>query len=185
MGKITSFAKSNLSSMTSQLKSYDVGSQLKKAADSAGISTPDFSGITSNLKLDKSITDFKMPAGATNYISPVMSKALSQVKLPSEVYGVPIPQLPDLSSAISGIESLFSGIGINFEGLGLRSISDILKTPDLASVAKVPTTSIKLGDLPDVSKAFDSFDMSGLQSEIDSVTKDIPGMSDIDISKYF
>lgn len=191
MGKITNFLKGGATDIVSQAKSIDVSSQINSALSATNITNfkmpqIDTSGLTNGIKFDTKLSDVKLPGGMTNYMSPVVTKLFGNIKLPSEIGGVSLPKLPDLSSVIPEVESFLSGIGFDTKSLGLRSISDILKEPDLSSLKDVKFDSrIDMDNLPDMSKALDGFDIGGLQSDIDTLTSSIPEMKDIDISKYF
>ena len=138
------------------------------------------------LNLDPSV--IKPPAGMTNYFSPIAQKlaSLSGVKLPSEIGGVPLPTLPDLSSVSSKVDEFLSGFGFNTEKLGIRSVDDILKEPDLKSISNVPSlNTVDPNNMPDITTAMDGFDIDGIQKEVNDMTSNIPGTDKIDISKYF
>ena len=191
MGKITNFLKGGATDMVNQVKSIDVSSQINSAISSTNLTSfkmPDIdtSELTKNIKFGTKLSDVKLPGGMTNYISPVVTKMFGNVKLPSEIGGISLPKLPDLSSVIPEVESFLSGIGFDTKALGIRSISDILKEPDLSSLKNVQFDSrIDMNNLPDMSKALDGFNIDSLQSDIDTLTSSIPEMKDIDISKYF
>lgn len=184
--------KVGASQSLNSIKNYDISKDINSAKSMAGldnIQMPKFQmpEAAKQLKLDIDPSIMKLPAGVTNRISPVAMQAasLAGVKLPSEIGGVSLPQMPDLSSMTSKVEESLSGIGFDTDKLGIRSISDILKEPDLSSLANVKFETPPKVDIPDVTKAFDSFDMSGIQGDIDSMTEGIPGVDKIDVTKYF
>lgn len=192
MGTITKLIKSGASSAMSQIKNSvnidSINSQLSAAGSSLQIPKLEMLEVMKNMKLNIDPSVLKMPAGIDNYISPV-TKAISNaagVKLPSEINGVPLPQLPDLFSVSSELESHLSGLGFDADKLGIRNISDILKEPDLSALKKVQFASpVDLNNMPDLTESFDGFDLSEVQSEIDKISKELPGVDSIDISKYF
>ena len=185
MGGITNLIKSGLGNSMNQLKSFDVGGQVSSALNSMNIPVPDVK-IPDDIKLDVDLSDIKRPAGATSYISPLASKALSGVKLPSSIGGISLPELPDLSSVTSEVESALGGIGFDTKALGIRDVKDILKTPDLASLSHVDFASpVDLNNMPDVDHIMDEVNVSDIQSQIDEITSSIPNAEGIDISKYF
>lgn len=198
MGKITNFLKSSAGDMTNQIKNIDISNQINSALGTTNITNfkmpnLDTSELTKGMKFDTKLSDVKLPGGMTNYLPPVVSKIFGEVKLPSEIGGVPLPQLPDLSSVTDEVESFLSGIGFNTNTLGIRSITDILKEPDLSSLKNVQfdtrsNTDVNvssLDDIPDISSLLNGFDVSGLQGDINQLTTEVPEMNDFDISKYF
>lgn len=192
MGSIKNMLKTGASQSLNQIKNYDIGKDLKSAQSMVGLDNvqlPKFEmpEAAKQMKLDVDPSIMKLPAGVTNRISPVAMKAasLAGVKLPSEIGGVPLPQMPDLSSMSSKVEESLSGFGFDTGKLGIRSVSDILKEPDLSSLANVKFETPPKVDMPDITSAFDSFSMDGIQSEIDSMTAGIPGVDSINVSKYF
>ena len=187
MGGITSILKGGAKSAMNQVKSMDVMGQLNSGLSSVGIDVPKLNmpdGVK-NFKPSFNTDVIKLPAGVESYISPLASGLLSNAKLPSEFGGIQLPQLPDLSSVSSDINGYLSGIGLDTNQLGIRNIDDILKEPDLSSLKDVQFESpVDLDNMPDLTKSLDDFDMSGLQSQIDEITNQFPGVN-IDISKYF
>lgn len=185
---ITSILKSGAKSVMNQVKSMDVMGQLNSGLSSVGIEVPKLNvpdGVK-NFKPNFNTDVIKLPAGVENYLSPVTTSLLSGVKLPSEINGVQIPQLPDLSSVSTDIDSMLSGIGFDTNKLGIRSVDDILKEPDLSALKSVQFESpIDLNNIPDVTTSLDDFNISEVQSQIDEITNQMPDMEKIDISKYF
>jgi hypothetical protein len=121
-------------------------------------------------------------------MSPLSSFAasLTGVKLPSEIGGVPLPTLPDLSSMTSKVDEQLASLGISTKDLGIRDVSDILKEPNIDSLKNVQFESpVDLNNMPDITKSLDGFQIGGVQGELDQMTKDVPGMDKIDLSKYF
>ena len=190
MGSITNLIKSGASKSLSQFKNYDVGGKVDKALNSAGIELPEVEmpDVAKEMKLNIDPSVIKPPEGLTNRISPLAQKAasLSGVKLPSEIGRVKLPTMPDLSSVSSKVDEGLSKFGFDTEKLGIRSVEDILKEPDFSSLYSVPSVnSTPNVDIPDVSKSLDEFDMGSIQSEIDKMSADFPGVDSIDLSKYF
>lgn len=191
MGAIKNLIKTGANQSLNRLKNYDVGGKMTSAIESAGFDIPkvEMPDQVKEMKLNIDPSIIKPPAGMTNYISPLLEKGLSLtgVKLPSEIGGVELPTLPDLSSVSSKVDEYVSGLGIDTEALGIRNVSDILKEPDLKSITKVPSTSpVDYNNLPDINSAMDGFNMDSIQSEIDSLTSQIPGASSsFDLSKIF
>ncbi len=191
MGSITNMIKAGASQSLNQFKNYDINGKISKAVESAGINIPEVEmpEATKNIKLNIDPSVVKPPAGLTNRISPLVQKAasLTGVKLPSEIGGVELPTMPDLSSVTSKVDEGLSKLGFDTNALGIRSVDDILKNPDFSSLYSVPSiSSTPSVDIPDVSDSIgDSIDMESLQSEIDKMYSDYPGMEKIDISKYF
>lgn len=185
---ITSILKNGAKSAMNQVKSMDVMGQLNSGLSSVGIEVPKLNvpdGVK-NFKPNFNTDAIKLPAGIENYLSPVTTGLLSGVKLPSEINGVQIPQLPDLSSVSTDLDSMLSGIGFDTNKLGIRSVDDILKEPDLSALKSVQfELPIDLNNMPDLTASLDDFDMSEVQSQIDEITNQMPDMEKIDISKYF
>ena len=188
MGSITNILKGQANNAISQLKGMNIENEINSRIKSANLDfelpkleVPD---SLKNVKLD--VSSFKLPAGVDSYISPVVSQLLSGIKLPSEIGGLSLPQLPDLSSVSSKVDDFLSGFGFDTNKLGIRDIEDILQEPDLSALKNVTFESpIDLNNMPDLTQSLDDFDLSGLQSEIDGMTSQIPEMDNIDISKYF
>lgn len=190
MGTITNLVKNSASKSFSQLKSYDVKGKVNSALDMSGInfSIPDSINVPDeikNFKPNYDIKSLKLPAGIDSYISPVASQFLSGVKLPTEIGGVKLPELPDLSSVTSQVDGYLSGFGFDTKALGIRSVEDILKEPDLSSLKNVTFESIPEVQMPDLTSSFNSLDVTGIQSDIDKITGSIPGMESFNISQYF
>ena len=199
MGNITSLIKSSASNSFNQLKSYDYKGKINQALDMSGIDLqiPDLEvpEQIKNFKPNFNTKDLKLPAGLGTYLSPIESTILNNVKLPAEIGGVKLPELPDLSSVTSKVDEYLSGMGFDTEKLGIRSVEDILKTPDLSALNGGSLANLtNITSLPDITNSFDmnsitsatdSFDMGSLQSQIDEMTKDMPGMESIDLSQYF
>ena len=189
MGEIKNIIKKGAINTMSSMKSYDLTSKLK----STGIPIPEMHKIempeaAKNMKLDIDPSVVKLPAGVTNYMSPLSSFAasLTGVKLPSEIGGVPLPTLPDLSSMTSKVDEQLASLGISTKDLGIRDVSDILKEPNIDSLKNVQFESpVDLNNMPDITKSLDGFQIGGVQGELDQMTKDVPGMDKIDLSKYF
>lgn len=190
MGTITSLIKSSAKNSMSQLKSYDIAGKVNSALDMSGINMkmPDkveLPDALKNFKPNFGVNDLKIPPMLSGGLSPIASKLMSGVKLPSEIGGVSLPELPDLSSVTSEINGFMSSIGIDTNKLGIRSVEDILKTPEIAfdlnSVALTPT----IPELPDFSSSLDGFDIGELQNQVDGITGKVPNMERIDISQYF
>lgn len=192
MGTITSLLKGGATSAMNQIKnsvSVDkINSQLSAAGSGLQIPKVDMPESVKNMKLNIDPSILQLPAGIDSYISPLASAAInaSGLKLPSEINGVKLPQMPDLSSVSSEVNNALSGLGLDTNKLGIRSVDDILATPDLSALKSVDFTSpVDLNSMPDLTTAMDSVDIDGIQGEINNLTKDIPGMDSIDISKYF
>lgn len=188
MGSITNILKGQANNAMSQIKGMNVENEINSRLKSANIDfqLPDLEVPDSikNFKLD--VSSFKLPAGVDSYISPVVSQLLSGIKLPSEIGGLSLPQLPDLSSISSKVDDYLSGLGLDTSKLGIGDVSDILKEPDLSVLNNISFESpIDLNNMPELTTSLDDFDLSGLQSEIDGMTSQIPEMDSIDISKYF
>lgn len=191
MGTITKLFKAGVTNSLNQFKNVDVGGKISSAVNSSGIDfkMPDVAGATKDWKLNVDTSTLKLPAGVSNYISPLASKAMEKVKLPTSISGLPIPQLPtlpDLSSVTSQVEDALGSVNFNTEKLGIRSVSDILKAPDISSLYGGGTQSpVDLNNMPDLTKALEGFNVDEIQSSIDKVTGKFPGMEKLDISKYF
>lgn len=188
MGYIQNVIKNGAANSIARFKNYDVAGKMNSALDSFGIEMPKLSmpEAAKEMKLDLDPSVIKMPAGVDNYISPIAAKLTSGVKLPSELGGIPLPQMPDLSSVSSEVDGYLSGMGLDTNKLGIRSVSDILKEPDLSSLKQVQFESpVDLDNMPDITKSLDDFNMQETQSEIDKFTSQIPGAGSFDISKYF
>lgn len=188
LGVIKNYIKSGATGAINNLKNYDLGKQLKQANLMPDIPKVEMPEAVKSMKWNVDPSVMKLPAGVTNYMSPLASKAASfaGVKLPSEVGGVPLPKLPDLSSMSSKVDESLSGFGFDTKKLGIRSVEDILKTPDLDALKQVQFDSrIDLNNMPDLTKSLDDFKLESPQAEINNMTKDIPGVDKIDLSKYF
>lgn len=194
MGTITNLVKNSAKSSFNQLKSYDVKGKVNSALDMSGINLqiPDKVEVpdtVKNFKPNWDVKSIKLPAGVDSYLSPVASGLLSGVKLPAEIGGVKLPELPDLSSVSSKVDDYLSGMGLDTEKLGIRSVDEILKTPDLSALKGVGTVSTPdlstAMQMPDLSSAMEGFDISSIQSQIDEITSTMPSMESIDISQYF
>lgn len=188
MGTITSLLKTGANSTLNRIRSYDLNDHLSGISDALKVPKIEMPNLENNMKLNIDPSAVKLPAGVTNYISPLTSKLteITNVKLPSEINGVSLPTLPDLSSVSSEVDNALSKFGFDTDKLGIRSVGDILKEPDLSSLKNVQFEQpVDLNNLPDITSSLDDFDMSDTQSQIDSLTNSIPGMESIDISKYF
>ncbi len=192
MSYVKDILKGGAASALNQIKSYDIGGALKNSLSSAGINVdmPKLNLDTTKIdgkKID--LSKIQLPGGAENYISPITSKALSVVSVPSSINGVPIPELPklpDLSSVSSQVDGYLLSHGLDTEKLGIRSVDDILETPDLASLKSVQWDSPATFDLLDLDSAIDKFDMAEAQKKIDSLSSLTDGkLKNFDISKYF
>ena len=128
----------------------------------------------------------KLPAGVNSYISPLAQGLLSNIKLPEGIGGLSLPQLPDLSSVTSKIEESMSSMGLDTSKIGMNSVEDILKEPDLSSLYSVPSTlTFDVNNMPDPNSIMSEFDISGTQAQINEMSSKVPGIESIDISKYF
>ncbi len=190
MGTITSLMKAGSSSMMGQLKNYNVNgyisSALKDATSDLDLPKINVPDTVKGLKFNIDPSIVKLPAGVDTYMSPVLSGILSHVKLPAELGNIPLPTMPDLSSVSSKVDEYLSGFGLDTEKLGIRSVSDILKEPDLSALKDVNWASpVTIDTIPDLTKSMDAFDINSVQSQIDQVTSKIPDVDNIDISKYF
>ena len=190
MGGITNLLKTGATNSFNTLKNHNITGKINSAMNMAGIDIPkvEMPEATKEWKLDIDPTVIKPPAGMTDYFSPIAKKltSLTGFKLPSEIGGVPLPTLPDLSSVSSKVDEYLSSFGLDTKKLGLGSVDDILKEPDLKSIAKVPTYGgVDMNNLPDVNSAMDGINFDSVQKEIDEMTGSIPGAEKIDISKYF
>lgn len=190
MGGITSLLKAGATSSLNRIKNYDVAGKATKQLDTLNIDLPDL-GIaeaTKDWKLDIDPSVVKLPAGVSSYISPLAKQfaAGTGLKLPSEINGVKLPEMPDLSSVTSKVDEFISGMGIDTEKLGIRSVSDILAEPDLSALKSVEFSQpVDLNNMPDLTTVMDGFELGGLQSDIDSLTSGVKGMGNFDISQYF
>ena len=161
MGYIKSVLKNGLSGSMNQIKSYDISGKINSKIGSMGIdlSRMDVPKLN-NMKFENNI---KLPAGVDSYISPIASTALSKVSLPAGLGSIPIPQMPDLSSVSADVDNFVSGMGINTKDLGIRSVSDILKEPDLSALKSVQFESpVDVNNLPDLSHALDGFELPNI-----------------------
>lgn len=188
MGGITSILKAGANNAMNTVKSYDYKGHINSALSMAGVDMPKLEVPDAvknwNFNIDPSI--IKLPTGVDNYISPVASTLLSHVNLPSELGSIPLPSLPDYSSVTSQVEGYLSGMGFSTSALGIRSIEDILKEPDITSLKAVQFASpVDLNNMPDITTIMDDVDIGGIQSQIDNVTQDFPQVGNFDISKYF
>lgn len=167
MGYMKSVLKGGLSSAMGQIKSYDISSKVNSQLSSVGVKVPNIglSDSVKNLKFDIDPSILKLPAGVENYISPIANGVLSNVKVPEELgkLGIPLPEMPDLSSVTSDVDKFMSGMGIDTNKLGIRSVSDILKEPDLSALKQVQFEStVDLNNMPDLSHALDDFQMPNI-----------------------
>lgn len=191
MGTITSLIKSSAKNSMSQLKSYDVKGKINSALDMSGIDfqIPDKIDVpdsVKNFKPNFTVNELKLPAGIDSGLSPIAAKLASGIKLPSEVGGVPLPELPDLSSVTSEVNSFISGMGIDTNKLGIRSVDEILKTPDFSALKSVQSAAPPtITELPDLTSSMEDFNIGDVQSQIDDITGKMPSMESIDISQYF
>lgn len=186
MGYISSQIKSSIGSQLKQISASDVTNKVKSAIDESGVNA-----IKNNVKFgDKTLNDItskanmKVPEGLTvdanmkNYIPKPVTDILGNVRLPSEIGGVAIPALPDLSAATSAIENFASGIGIDtsiFKDAGLGDISSMLKEPNMTSLyatVRIPTPTV---EMPDAESVFQDLNLSGLSSDLGSISEIFPG----------
>lgn len=190
MGYVKDILKGGASKAFDQIKSYDIGSQLKSSMDVSGINMPKINLDTaaiSGKKID--ITKIKLPGGAESYISPIAAKLSAGITIPSSINGVPLPklpELPDLSSVSSQVDGYLSTHGFDTEKLGINSVEDILEVPDLASLKsvsfEVPTTF----EIPDLESSIDKFDIAGTLDKVDTLSSlSDSQLENLDISKYF
>lgn len=190
MGTITSLIKSSAKNSMSQLKSYDVKGKINSALDMSGIDLKipdkiDMPDTIKNFKPNFTVNELKLPAGIDSGLSPIAAKLASGIKLPSEIGGVPLPELPDLSSVTSEVNSFISGMGIDTNKLGIRSVDEILKEPDLSALKAVQFETPKVADIPDLTASMEGLNIGDVQKQIDEITGEMPGMESIDISQYF
>lgn len=204
MGYITSLMKSGLSSSLNSIKSYDVAGQVKDSLGSVGFSLPKievpekFKDLKSNVDLGRIDTSLlftdatksvKTFAGMDTFLSPVTSMLAKGIDIPTEIGGVKLPTLPtlpDLSSATDGINEIMSSMNIDTNKLGIRSVSDILKAPDLTSLADVEFDyPVDLNNMPDLTKSLGDFDVDGVKDSFNTIEGEIPDLDGFDISKYF
>lgn len=193
MGYISNQIKANIGRELKQIDTNGLANQARTAVSKAGVDVDKIKefkavgapveAIKENIKLgDTTLNQLKLPAGVTSYLPKPVNDLLGGIRLPSEIGGVALPTLPDLSSATSAIENFASGIGFDtsiFKNLGLRDISSILKEPDMASIVKMPTVEIPTVEMPDVSSAYKDIDMSGLGADIESISQKFPEVNDL------
>lgn len=163
--------------------------QAKSRIDVPELKIPDnVKNMASKVKLD----NLKVP-DANQYIQPVKDKVgglLSGVSLPSEMGGVELPQLPDMSSVTSVANGYLKGTGFSLkEGINFKDIKYAVTKGDITSVLDFNIDMpIDMGSINHVSdgtiSSLDSFDMSETQREIDALTSQMD-MESIDISAYF
>lgn len=161
MGYIKSVLKNGLSGSMNQIKSYDISGKINSKIGSIGI---DLSRLDvpklNNMQFENNI---KLPAGVDSYISPIASGALSKIPLPEGLGSIPLPEMPDLSSVSADIDNFVSGMGISTKDLGIRSVDDILKAPDLSSLKDVQWEyPVDVNNLPDLSHALDGFEIPNI-----------------------
>lgn len=188
MGYIKDLFKGGIKSAMNQIREIDPIGKVNSELGSIGIEVPKFEmpDAAKNMKLNLDPSIIKLPAGIDSYISPLASKAMEGVKLPSEFNGIPIPEMPDLSSVSSEVNNYMSGIGLDTDKLGIRNVGDILKEPDLSSLKSVQFESpVDLNNLPDLSTVMDDFDLSEAQKQINDITSKSSIIDNIDISKFF
>lgn len=196
MGTVTSILKR---SATNSVKKLATGAKLegisstlnqaKSRIDIPELKIPDnVKDMTSKVKLD----NLKVP-DANQYIQPVKDKLsglLSGVSLPSEIGGIELPQLPDMSSVTSMANSQLEGTGLSLkEGLKFNDIKYAVTKGDITSILNFNIDMpIDVGSINSVSDStitsLDSFDMAETQREIDALTSQME-MESIDISQYF
>ena len=192
MGYVKDILKGGAASALNQIKSYDIGGTLKSGLSSAGldVNMPKLNLDTTKIdgkKID--LSKIRLPGGATNYISPILSKTVPEFSVPSSINGVPIPELPklpDLSSVSSQVDGYLSTHGFDTEKLGIRSVDDILEVPDLASLKGVQWDDPATFEIPDLDSALNNFDMEEAQKKIDNLSSLTDSqLENFDISKYF
>jgi hypothetical protein len=77
-------------------------------------------------------------------------------------------------------------MGLDTSKIGMNSVEDILKKPDLSSLYSVPSTlTFDVNNMPDPNSIMSEFDISGTQAQINEMSSKVPGIESIDISKYF
>lgn len=188
MGYVTDMLKGGVNSAKNQIKSYDIGGHIKSGIESAGIQTPEMPTRLKEWKAPKMETGrIKLPAGVDTYIPAAFADKMPRLDIPSEINGVQLPQLPDLSSVSSELDKNLLGIGFDTNKLGIRSVDEILKEPDLTSLKSVQFESpVDLNNMPDLTTSMDEFDIDELTSKFDSLTADVPtSIDEFDLSKYF
>ena len=191
MGYITNLLKGGANSALNSLKNYDAVGKINSGLSTAGLDFEipkkvELPETTKDWKLNIDPSVVKLPAGVDSYISPVLKKVGANVKLPSEIEGAPIPEMPDLSSVSAEVDNYLSGIGFDTNKLGIPSVSDILETPNLSALKKVEFEPlVDTNNMPDITSIMDDFDLSEAQQSIDTITSSLPSMKSIDISKYF
>lgn len=170
---VLSVIKGGVGSTLNQIKSsVNPGKVTSEITNSLGIEMPN---VSSKLNVKFSDDAFKLPAGMDTYLPAGLSGLTSNLKMPTEIAGIQLPELPDLSSVTSEVDTALTGIGFDTEKLGIRNIDDILKSPDLASLKNVQfETPVDLNNMPDLAHAMDGFDLSGAQSDLDSALSDVP-----------
>lgn len=191
MGYIQNVIKGGVNSSIQSIKNANImghiNSGVSSLGDSLGIPKTEIPDAIKNFKPNYAITDLNLPvANISSYISPVASGILSGIELPSELGGIPLPEMPDLSSVTEEVNGYISGFGIDTNALGIRSVSDILKNPDLTELKDVTFEDpVDLDNMPDLTKSLDAFNISEAQKDIDSLTSKIPGIESLDLSQYF
>lgn len=191
MSLAKSILRAGVSSAIGHVASYGAGKVIESSFGSMKgflpkVEMPD-AIKNANLKFDTSA--IKLPAGVDSYISPILSGFLSNVNFPSEVNGVPIPKLPDFSSVSSDLNKYLTGVGFDTNKLGIRSVDDILQSPDISALKSVQFESpVDPSKIPSLSDPMGAFDLSSIQNEIGSVTSSLPDIDDlskVDVSKFF
>lgn len=195
MGKVINMIKNNASSALNQVKSSvdmnAVTGTLNNVKSSMNI--PDIQ-IPDNVKnMASNINQFKVP-DANGYIQPVKNKLsglLSGVNLPSEVGGIKLPELPDMSSLTNMANSYLADTGIALkQGISFGDIKQAVTKSDFSNIIdfKLPDMPIDMNSIDHVADgtitSLDSFDLSQTQSEIDAMTSQY-NMESIDISQFF
>ncbi|MBO7452218.1 MAG: hypothetical protein J6U54_17970 [Clostridiales bacterium] len=190
MGLVKKLVKTGASAALDNVKSAAISSAMNSNLASQGIDKVR-SMVAGQAQVPKiNVGDIKMPAGVDKYISPVADKVASHINIPTSFNGVSlpkIPELPDLSSVSSEVGSKLSSIGLDTDKLGIRSVDDILKNPDISALkaSDLGHTPKVIDDFGDVTKAMDQFDINAVQDQINGMTSKFPGVEKMDLTKYF
>lgn len=196
MGTVTSMLKRSAINSVSRLTGgadlegvKNTLNQAKSRIDVPELKIPDnVKNMASKVKLE----NLKVP-DANQYIQPVKDKVsglLSGVSLPSEIGGVELPKLPDMSSVTNLANGYLKDTGFSLkEGINFNDVKYAVTKGDITSLLDFNIDiPIDMGSINAVSDgtitSLDSFDMSETQREIDALTSQMD-MESIDISAYF
>lgn len=182
MGIGTSIGKAIGRSVISSAVDIGTSTVINKAM-SSGFKAPKV-----DIKMDSG--GLKLPYGLDSYISKPVKDVANKLNLsvPTEINGVKLPSMPDLTQVSGKVEGALSSMGLSTKLLGIRDINDILSNPDIVALKNVDFASpINLNNMPDVNTLMNKVDISVIENSVNKVPdiESILNKPSLDVSKFF